>query len=402
MIARLLADWRVDRAPAIALAAVTAAYALGVARAWAACGRGHGVRRHQVVSFAVGTLVLALALISPLDSLSDVLFSAHMTQHVLLAVVAPPFLVLGAPVAAAIWALPRRARRPVVLSVRGNRPLRRMWWAATAPAFAWMIHAVAIWTWHLPRAYEFALRSDAAHAAEHLSFVLSACLVWWPIMRPRTARRSAYALGIMTLFATAMQTGVLGALITLSRRALYGGQSAGAAQWGLTALQDQQLAGLIMWIPGGMLYLVAICVLFVRWLDDGPRRRAGDAARRAVPALAGLCVVIAAGSLSGCTRAEARAVPGGDAARGKATIEAIGCGACHEIGGIPGARGEVGPPLTGIAQRSIIAGELANTPENMMRWIMNPQGIEPNTAMPNLGVGPRAARDITAYLYSTR
>lgn len=95
-------------------------------------------------------------------------------------------------------------------------------------------------------------------------------------------------------------------------------------------------------------------------------------------------------------------VPGGDPARGRTAIALYGCGSCHAIGGITGARGRVGPPLTGIAERTMIAGEVPNTPEMIVRWIRNPQAIEPGTAMPNLGVDERTARDIAAYLYTLR
>lgn len=101
-----------------------------------------------------------------------------------------------------------------------------------------------------------------------------------------------------------------------------------------------------------------------------------------------------------CGRADARTVPGGDADRGKAVIVAAGCGACHVIGGIDDAHGEVGPPLSGIVKRSVIGGVLPNTPDNIIRWIEDAPSISPHTAMPNLGITPEQARDITAYLYS--
>jgi cytochrome c2 len=93
-------------------------------------------------------------------------------------------------------------------------------------------------------------------------------------------------------------------------------------------------------------------------------------------------------------------VAGGNPDRGAADIETFGCGRCHEINGIRDADGKVGPPLTNIVERSFIAGEVANTPDNMVRWIRNPQSIEPNTAMPNLGISDSAARNIAAYLYT--
>ena len=265
--ASIVAAWRVDAAPALALAALCAVYAIGVSRAWDAYGRGQGMRRRDVWCFAGTALTLALALVSPLDALSDDLFSAHMTQHVLLSVIAPPLLVLGAPHVAFAWALPRRARRSIVSAFTGDSLVRKCWLALTAPSVGWIVHAIAMWGWHAPKAYELALRSDPAHALEHLSFVGTACLVWWPIVHRRTTRQAAYGLGIMTLFATAMQTGVLGALIALSHHLLYPAQAMNTLRWGLGPLEDQQLAGLIMWIPGGLLYLAAMAVLFVRWLE---------------------------------------------------------------------------------------------------------------------------------------
>jgi cytochrome c len=104
--------------------------------------------------------------------------------------------------------------------------------------------------------------------------------------------------------------------------------------------------------------------------------------------------------IGACTRADARVIPGGDANRGKAAIVATGCGACHVIDGIDDAHGEVGPPLSGIAKRSVIGGALPNTPENIMRWIEDAPSISPHTAMPNLGVTPDQARDMAAYLYA--
>jgi cytochrome c2 len=106
--------------------------------------------------------------------------------------------------------------------------------------------------------------------------------------------------------------------------------------------------------------------------------------------------------LTSCRAAEGSVIPGGSVERGRTSLAGFGCGSCHTIAGVTGANGRVGPPLTGVASRSIIAGELANTPENMMRWIRDPVAIEPNTAMPNLSVSDATARDMVAYLYTLR
>jgi putative membrane protein len=392
----------------ILLAVVGLCYAHGVRAAWRQAGAGRGIRLRQVMCFAGGLAVVGVALSPPLDAMADDLFAAHMTEHVLLAAVAPPFLLFGAPLAAFAWALPGGRRRSVVAFVKRRTLLRRCWLWITAPAVGWLLHLVAMWMWHAPSLYELALRSEAVHAAEHVSFAGTAVLLWWPIAYPRTARRTAYAVGMGALFLTAMQTGVLGALITLSHQVLYPSQTAGAARWGLTPMEDQTLAGLIMWVPGGLIYVAAMSVLFVKWLE--PRRpiRAPRPAHTVhlLRAQHGAPIVLAVAGIlvlsSGCRSTDASPVPGGSIARGRQAVEAMGCGACHTIGGIPNAHGEVCPPLTGVARRSIIAGELANTPENMMRWIEDPQAVEPNTAMPNLGVTQQSARDIAAYLYTLR
>ena len=398
----------------IALGATAALYAAGVRALWRHAGRGRGVTGRQASYFAGGVLVLALALLSPLDPLSESLFAAHMVQHMLLIAIAPPLLVGGAPLVAFAWAMPRRVRVAVHERWRGAPAIRRasggVATLALSPWVVWIPHALAIWVWHLPGPYRLALHDPSAHALEHLSFFGTALALWWAVMRPAGVRREGYAAGILVLLVTAMQSGALGALLLFARAAWYPEQAAGAAAWGYTPLEDQQLAGLIMWIPGGFVYLIASSVLFLRWIDGGARSRRvvspapplqrarGVRAAAALRLLPLLLVVLGAG----CRRAQATLVDGGDPRRGRQDLIGFGCGSCHTIGGVPGAQGKVGPPLDGIGERSMIAGEAPNTPENLIRWIENPQAIEPNTAMPNLGVGPQSARDIAAYLYTLR
>jgi cytochrome c len=127
---------------------------------------------------------------------------------------------------------------------------------------------------------------------------------------------------------------------------------------------------------------------------------------KAVDKLIGVCVLLAFIAMaSGCRRGferEAAAMTGGDPARGKTAINRYGCAACHQIPGVSGAQGLVGPPLDGVARRSYIGGVLGNTPENMIRWIQNPQAVDQKTAMPNLGVNDAEARDVAAYLYTMK
>jgi cytochrome c2 len=114
-----------------------------------------------------------------------------------------------------------------------------------------------------------------------------------------------------------------------------------------------------------------------------------------------IAALAGAGALGACERRaenQAMVVAGGDAQRGATLIGQVGCGACHEIPGLAGAAGEVGPPLTHVARRTVIAGVLANTPDNLVHWIQQPQAVVPGNAMPDMGLRPQQARDIAAYL----
>jgi cytochrome c oxidase assembly factor CtaG len=228
----------------------------------------------QAVCFAAGLSTVGIALLSPLDHLAEELFSGHMVQHLLLTVVAPPLLVVSAPTTALVSALPRGGRRRVVAALKGQRWLTVLWTSITTPAFACALHGVALWLWHTPALYTTALAHPVAHALEHLSFLGTATLLWWSIVHPRRSRREAYGAGILTLFITMLQSGALGALITLSRRVWYPIQARDVSAFGLTPLQDQQLAGLLMWVPGGLFYLAAMGVVFVAFMRTMRRQTA--------------------------------------------------------------------------------------------------------------------------------
>lgn len=225
---------------------------------------GGAARRWQGVAFAIGWLALALALLSPLHALGGALFSAHMVQHELLAVVAAPLLVLGRPIVPMLWAMPHEWRRAAGGFMRRPAP-RRGWRALANPASAFAIHAAALWIWHLPRAYEGALASEPLHALQHASFLLTALLFWWSVLGARMPA-SGVGAGVLSLFGTSLHTGALGALIAFATTLWYPSYAATTGAWGLMPLADQELAGLIMWIPGGASYLIAALALVARWL----------------------------------------------------------------------------------------------------------------------------------------
>ena len=267
---------------AITIGSVAGVYAAGVRSSWSHAGTGRGIRRWRVWCFAAGVATLLVALFSPLDEMAEALLSAHMTQHVLLAIVAPPLVVAGAPMLASVWALPRPIRSRVAHAVRRVRWLSAAWRTLTALSVAWLLHAVALWTWHVPRFYTAALEHPLLHALEHVSFFGTAALMWWGILHPRRSRGAAYGTGIVVLFVTMLHSGALGALMALSRRVWFPVHAAGAATWGSTALADQKLAGLIVWVPGGMVYLIAMSVLLLARMRHEQRRRAASVAALAL------------------------------------------------------------------------------------------------------------------------
>lgn len=246
------------------IAAAAFFYGWGLCTLWRRAGPARGVRRGQVACFAAGLATLILALMSPLDVLGAQLFSAHMAQHELLMLIAAPLLIIGRPVATGLWAMPPRWRRWAGGTARGRR-FAAMWATITAPTFAWLQHATVIWTWHAPLLFDAALANRAIHTLQHLSFLASALLFWWVIM-PRPGPSSQAGPVSLYLFTTMLHTGALGALLALSPAVWYSPYKATALAWGLSPLEDQQLGGLIMWIPAGAVYAAAGLLLMGRWL----------------------------------------------------------------------------------------------------------------------------------------
>jgi putative membrane protein len=137
---------------------------------------------------------------------------------------------------------------------------------------AWLGFTVALWAWHAPGLYQAALRDDAIHILEHLVFLLTAGLFWWALLKPTNAGEVRYGLAVPYLFTTALQSGILGALMTFTSQPWYAYYASRVGAWGLTPLQDQQLAGLIMWLPGGLVFTALTIAYFAAWLQALERR----------------------------------------------------------------------------------------------------------------------------------
>ena len=180
-------EWTFEPLTVILLVTSAALYSAGLRHAWAQAGRGRGIQAWQASAFAGGLLVIAVAQLSPLAWLSDLFFSAHMTQHEILMLVAAPLLVFGQPILAFVWALPSSRRAAVAAAFRGRR-FTRMWHAATTPLAVFLVHAVALWIWHVPALFEAALGHEGIHFFQHMSFLLTAALFWWAMVYGRYGR----------------------------------------------------------------------------------------------------------------------------------------------------------------------------------------------------------------------
>jgi cytochrome c2 len=308
--------------------------------------------------------------------------------------VGAPLMTIGMPFVATMWAFSPATRASVAAQFR--RPLVGMVWErSTGPLTVLILHAVVLWAWHVPAMFEAALHNETIHVVQHLCFFITAALFWWALIHGRYGR-VGYGVGVLYVFATAMHTQVLGALLTFGHRPWY---PTHAMRTGAHALDDQQLAGIVMWIPFGVIFVLIGLALFAAWLGEAERRvslTTADSITRI------LLIVLFLSRCHGHEDVEnARLITqGGDAHRGQSAIQKYGCGACHEIPGVNAANGLVGPPLTKIADRTYLAGQLPNQPDNMIKWIQHPDQVEHGTAMPNLNVNERDARDIAAYLYT--
>jgi putative membrane protein len=216
--------------------------------------------------FSGALVALGLALLSPLDALSGSLASAHMVQHLLLLLVAAPLLALSAPSSAILRGSPlalRRAsgrwRRRLGLT-HGNLGVLRH------PAAVWLLSVGVVWFWHAAAPYDATLDNQLLHVLEHASFLVTAVLFWQVVVGVRGAARVSGGLGVLLVFAMAMQSVFLSVMLTFARTPWYSGYAATTAPWGLDPLTDQRLAGVIMWIPAGVIYLVVALALLVTWI----------------------------------------------------------------------------------------------------------------------------------------
>lgn len=241
----------------LALLISVLAYAFGAHELWR---RSRRAPLWRLAAAGTGWLALAAALAPPFEELARISFAAHMAQHEILMLVAAPLLVLGKPLAVCVWALPYAQRRAV------SRPFQHPWWRTgwgwlVAAPTAWSLHALALWSWHAPAWFEAGLRHDAVHDLQHASFLFSAVLFWWALLRRRPD-----GVAVLYVLTTLLHTGFLGALLTFAPNVWYPMYTFAVNPWGLTPLADQQLGGLIMWVPAGAILMGVGLLLLAQWL----------------------------------------------------------------------------------------------------------------------------------------
>lgn len=222
--------------------------------------------------FLGGLFSLYLAVGSPVDTLDDVLLTAHMAQHLIFMSVAPPLLLLGAPAVPLLRGLPRSLLRTVLGPLFRAPILHRLFRLLTHPVFAWLAMNIAYLGWHLPPAYELALRSEGWHTAEHACFFLTGLLFWFPVIQPwpSVSRGSRWAMLPYLVGADLVNT-AFSASLSFAGRVIYPSYSVAPRVFALSPLEDQAAAGALMWVIGSIFYLVPLAVIAVRLLSPQAR-----------------------------------------------------------------------------------------------------------------------------------
>jgi len=227
----------------------------------------------RLACFLGGLLTLFVAVSSPLDSFGSLLLQVHMVQHLLLMMVAPPLLLLGNPLLPLLVGLPRPIAREGIGPFLVWQPMKRLGLWLTHPRTAWIIFVALTLGWHLPAPYELTLHSNAWHEVEHVCFLLSALLFWWPVVQPWPSRPQWPRWTMIPYLLLAdIQNTALSAFLSFSDRVLYPTYERVPHFSGMTALSDQNIAGAIMWVPGSIAYLLPAAVIAARFLSP---RRAG-------------------------------------------------------------------------------------------------------------------------------
>ncbi len=269
----VLTSWSFEPLVMVGLVLAAGLYAVG----WQ---RLHARSRVPVLApwrawcYGGGLATLALALLSPISTFSAIFFFCHMIEHLLLLLVAPPLLWLGAPLLPMLWAFPDADRRTLGRLFRTSHPIHHLFHHLTSPAVALTLFCVDMAFWHLPVFYSLAEGPTLVHGIEHALFLGTALLFWWPVVHPSGGRRRlGYGAAILYLFVPTNECTAIGALLAFANTPIYAYYARVPHLWGISVLEDQQIGALIMWLPGSLLLLATMSILFFCWFAEEERRQ---------------------------------------------------------------------------------------------------------------------------------
>lgn len=231
----------------------------------------------RLIAYWLGLLFIALALLSPIDTLSGLLFFMHMVQHLMLAMLAPPLLLLANPLPIVMWGVPRAWRRRVGRALFGRRsPIRNAIVTVTHPAAMYFLWVTLLWIWHDNALYSLALRNEFVHDLEHFVFFWTAMGLWWHITgaAPHFRSRLSYLTRFGMSIAAVPVTMTLGIVISFANQLIYTHYATVPRLWIQDPIFDQQLGGVIMWVPGSMMFILAAVVCVARWMTVEEARAA--------------------------------------------------------------------------------------------------------------------------------
>ncbi len=265
-------DWRIDVVIVLVLAGTIYAWGwlqLRAVRQKARVPTSRLVTKGRLISYLGGLVVLAVALMSPIDVLGAQLLTFHMIQHLLLIMIAPPLLLLANPLPFFLWGLPRKARFVVASMLKPKASFRRILRLSTTPGVVWLAFVVVYVGWHDPHAYNAALQFEWVHDVEHLTFFATGMLFWWHVTAagPRIHKRFPFGVRIGYLAAAIPPNMLTGVAIAFANEPIYTYYTTVPRLFGLTVMQDQMIGGVIMWVPGSMMYIIAILIMVSRWLQ---------------------------------------------------------------------------------------------------------------------------------------
>jgi putative membrane protein len=267
--------WTFDPWIVAPLAIAGTFYAVGGWRLWWRARESRQSILWRAAAYGIGWITLIAALVSPLHWLGEHLFTFHMIEHEILMAVSAPMVVVARPIGALMWGMPGRVRHWIGRMMKSRAGQASWEWVGRGTT-ATTLHAIAIWAWHAPVLFDAAVNSVSLHRLQHLSFFATALLFWWSALW-----RSDRGVAAWHLFLTMLHTSILGALMALSPRVLYIAQTRVSEAWGLTPLEDQQLAGMVMWIPAGTIYAGAALTLLALWISTS--QKGGGRDRRLSP-----------------------------------------------------------------------------------------------------------------------